>query len=119
MDKDPKDILTQILTIVGYKDDKNSFSEKFIVLCQQQAFLEFVESLPKSLQEDLKAKLVDQKDKERIKKAMDQYVNTKEFLEKLELVTAKNFKEYIEAIIPTLTDDQKAQLQKYLSTLTA
>lgn len=117
MNKDPKDILTQILTIVDYKGDKSDFAERFIVICQQQAFLEFVESLPTTLQEDLKKKLGDEKDKERIKKAMDQYVNTKEFLEKLELVTARNFKEYIEAIIPTLTDDQKARLQKFLTSL--
>lgn len=119
MDKNPKDILTDILAIVDYKGDKNDFAERFIVICQQQAFLEFVESLPKTLQDDLKKKLGDQKDKEKIKKAMDQYVNTKEFLGKLELVTAKNFKEYIEAIIPTLTLDQKAKLQKYLSSLTS
>lgn len=117
MTKDPKEILIQILIIVAYKDDKNSFAEKFIVLCQQQAFLEFVESLPKTLQDDLKEKFADPNDKEKIKKAMNQYVSTKEFLEKLELVTAKNFKEYIEAIIPTLNDEQKANLQKYLISL--
>lgn len=117
MNKDPKDILTEVLIIVDYKGDKSDFAERFIVICQQQAFLEFVESLPTTLREDLKKKLADQKDKEKIKKAMGQYVNTKEFLEKLELVTAKNFKEYIEAVIPTLTDEQKSKLQKYLSSL--
>ena len=99
------------------KGQIGSFAEKFIVLCQQQAFLEFVESLPKTLQDDLKEKFADPNDKEKIKKAMNQYVSTKEFLEKLELVTAKNFKEYIEAIIPTLNDEQKAILQKYLTSL--
>lgn len=119
MNKDPKEILIQILNIVGYKEDKNVFAERFIVLCQQQAFVEFIESLPRSLQEDLKAKIINEKDKVKIKQAMENYVETKEFLDKLELVTARNFKEYIEAIIPTLTSEQKNNLQKFLSSLTA
>ena len=47
MNKNPKDTLLETLTIIGYTDDRDKFAEEFLNLCQQQAFLNLIQKLPK------------------------------------------------------------------------
>lgn len=93
MDKDLKQVIVQMLTIIGYTDDKDAFATEFLGLIQQKAMVTFLQSLPKDKQEEYN------------KVAGD---------------TLKDaFAGYTKAIQPTLSEDQKQKLQQYLSSLTA
>ena len=80
------DFLLQVLTIIDYKDNKDSFINQFIAVCVIEAN-EHINSNDSS--------------KEAYETALTQSVQ-------------RNFEDYIETIIPTLTPSTKTKLLDFL-----
>lgn len=107
----PEQILRHVLTIVGYKGDKGEFIEEFINLCKQQAFVDMHQALSPEKVKSLRS-AVEEKE-----------INVSDYFSKevaqtaLTNATQKHFGEYIQSILPTLSEDQKNELDFYLSSL--
>ena len=74
MKNDPVQILTRVLTIIEYKDDKNAFIQEFLNLCLNQALMETLKDLPKEKQLSLNQELKNQKGREKISQIVKSYI---------------------------------------------
>ena len=117
MNKNPKDNLLETLTIIGYTDDRDKFAEEFLNLCQQQAFLNLIQKLPKDKREELEKELSQGNSSQKLQEIIRKYFSIKKYTEALEEVTEKAFMGYIEKVLPILSASQKNNLQKFLSSL--
>lgn len=110
-------ILSCVLRIIGYKDNKNTFIQKFISLCLSQSILEMLAKLPNEKQITLKNIISSQKDREEIFQTLQQYFPKNLYEKILTDTTQKLFTEYIDTVMPTLTVNQKNSLLLYLSSV--
>lgn len=88
MNQNPRELFLQVLSIIGYSDDREEFTNKFFQLCEQQAIANLVKSLP-----------------------------PEQVAANLEEVTKEVFGNYLQAVYPTLNDKQKTDLDSYLKSL--
>lgn len=117
MNNNPALILTKVLSIIEYKDDKKIFIREFLILCLQQTIIELIKNLPKEQQSSLNKELLNQKDKEIISRVAQKYFPDGQFNNRLLIVTQKLFTDYIETVIPVLSGNQKNSLLFYLSSI--
>ncbi|MHB8598394.1 MAG: hypothetical protein ACYDER_16445 [Ktedonobacteraceae bacterium] len=118
MQQDPKDILIEILNIIGYEDEKESYADEFIQNCEKQALLDALKALPKERQETLRQKLAMATDQEQQKLLLKEYITSLEYTEILKKVAQNAFIELIDELMPTLSQEQITILQKYMQFLT-
>lgn len=85
----PKDIIIQILDIAGYGENKEDFADQLLSLCQQQALVDLIKSLPEET-----------------------------ILQALKKATENIIKGYLQTISPHLSDTQKKDVQTYIQSLT-
>lgn len=88
--QDPKEIIIQILDIVGYGDGKQAFADQLLSLCQQQA-------------------IIDLNQRKNFSK--------EQHLETLRKATEKIISDYILTISPKLSDAQRNNLQTYIQSI--
>lgn len=110
-------VIQRILDIIGYLDDKQSFQDKFTKICQKQALLDLINSLPPDKQATLKQQLGSESDLQKIGEILKQYVSADEYDKTLKLASQTALDNYLQTVIPTLSDTQSAELQSYLKSL--
>ena len=115
MDQNPLDYLKQILNIIGYEDDMEKFAQEFLTMCMAQASAKVLSNLSPNAQKEIQEKLKKAKDQSEITTVLSEYQNITEYNNTLQQITQENFEEYIEEILPTLTQVQKERLLKFLS----
>ncbi|MBI4040069.1 hypothetical protein HY389_01805 [Candidatus Daviesbacteria bacterium] len=103
-----KKVILQILDIIGYQGDKESYAQKFVEVCYKQALLELILKLPEN------TPVPEATNVEDIQKFISEHFSKEEEVKALESTVSKNLKQYFEAVLPTLSDQQKTQLQNYL-----
>lgn len=88
--QDPKEIIIQILDIVGYGDGKQAFADQLLSLCEQQAIIDL---------------------NQRKNFSKEQYLET------VRKATEKIISDYILTISPKLSDTQRHNLQTYIQSI--
>lgn len=110
-------IIQTTLDIIGYAEDKDEFVKKFIEGCDKKTIADQVSSLPPEKQEELKQELSKSQSQEDIKGILAKYFSEEQYSQSLEKVTKSSFQEYIDSVMPALTEEQKKKLDSYLSSL--
>ena len=115
-EKDINDILTSVLDIIEYDEDKDMFISSFTKLYLEDALLETIKLLPESKQK-LVAEAIANKSSENgfaeIKKNIDPDVYKKVFGESLQ----KTLQGFLNKIMPELSENKQQELQTYLLSL--
>ncbi|MDD5147572.1 MAG: hypothetical protein PHV63_03460 [Candidatus Daviesbacteria bacterium] len=118
MSQKPKDIIIQILDLVGYGENKERFADELLSLCQQQALVDLVKSLPEEKQILLEKTLSQQPNPQNIDQVLKENFSEEEILEALKKATQNTIQAYLQTISPHLSDLQKNNLQTYIQSLT-
>jgi hypothetical protein len=110
------EILNKVLEIIGFGDDRESFVQKFLENCHKLALQDFIKSLPEETQAEIEKLTDDPASPENAQKFKEilETSNYKDFLEK---ATSTLFGEFLEAITPSLSQDQKNELREYLTSI--
>lgn len=118
MQHDPKAIILQVLSVIGYEDDTNAAAAEFIQNCEKQALLDLLTALPAEKQERFKNQIAGVTDQAQQKAIIAQYVTPEQYQEALQNASRTAFQGLLEEIIPTLSKEQAHKLQSYLHSLT-
>lgn len=117
MNTNPKEILIEVLNIIGYSEDKNIFVDKFIELCVQQALTKLIIDLTEEQQKSLKEELQNKTDFQEIVIIIQKYINPQKTEEILKQTSSNLFEDYLKTIMPELNKEQSEKLTKYLNSL--
>lgn len=105
-----KELFSKLLTIIKYDGDKNAYIENFQKVCEQKAILNLLASLPEDKQKTIQADSTP----EQIKALIDENISKEEVDKTLAETANEIFSEFIEEIIPTLSEDQKKRIKNLL-----
>jgi hypothetical protein len=112
---DLKTILLDILTAIGYNEDKEVFIEKFIKNIELQSFMDLMQGLPQNKQEELEGQLATvSNDPKKILQTSKGYFSEEQLQQTLQNVTKDAVSNYITAISDTLSDGQRENLTQIL-----
>lgn len=118
MEDNVEEILEKILTIIDYKDDKSAFIQEFMNLCVRGAFVEYLKILPQERNIELQ-QILQENDPLDIKERLEPYMTTEEYKQFLQQSSQTLFQEYVDKILPIITEEQKNNLNAYFATLTS
>jgi hypothetical protein len=110
------EILRKVLEIINYTEDKEYFIQKFLENCHKMALQQLIQNLP----EEKKAKIEELSNSPQSPEIISQFrelLAESNYQNDLEKTTTALFSEFLEAIFPTLSDDQKKELNTYLTSL--
>lgn len=114
----PRDILLQALTIVGFPDGKKEdFIDKFSEVCNKQFLSDLSDTLPEDKQKLLIDRLKEEKDPEKIKSFLLENFNKEVIEGTLKKSTKSVFSDYLQTIMPDLSKEKQTELAKYFKTL--
>lgn len=114
MKNDPKQIILQVLEIIGYEDDKDKYANDFLSLCLQKAFVSLTQDFPQDKQDQLTQRM-SLISADKIEGLLLEYFPKEKFETAVKEASRSTFEDYLKTIIPTLNDDQKNKLEQYLS----
>lgn len=114
MKNDALNIITRVLDIIGYTDDKEKFGTDFLNLCRQQAIINLLDSVPDQQRSVLIKNLSAKKKPDEIEKVLEDYFDKKQQNKALEKAVENGFKDYINELEPNLSDEIKLKLREYL-----
>lgn len=117
MNQNPRELFLEVLNIIGYSDDREEFTNQFFQLCEQQAIVNLVKSLPQDKQATLQAESAKQTNPDPNNLLLKKYFTQEQIATNLEEATKVTFNSYLQTIIPTLNDKQKTELETYLKSL--
>ncbi len=109
---DPKENITRILEIIDFKDDKEKFVNDFLALCQKKAFENLILTLSKEKQEALTQDL---EKEDNYQAQLQEYFTPDQKLQAIQAASKYMMEQYLEEIIPTLTEEQLKNLEDFLS----
>ena len=116
-DKNLKDILNDVLNIVGYEDDKSEFIDIYIDGTHKQAIVFLINSLEEEKQDEINEALEKVSTLDDKTNVLKQYFSQQEYEEALKEASKKIFMEIVSEVQGILTDDQKKKLHSYLKTI--
>ena len=118
MQQSIQSILTQVLTIINYPEDKR---QEFIIEFGDMCISKALASVTQPLSDDKKAELVNKiKDVENpseAEKIIGEYVSIDDYQKAIEQSTSELFENFLETIEPDLTEEQADALDAYLASL--
>ncbi len=111
-----RQIFIQILDIINFSGNKDEFTNSFFQLIYQSALLHLIQTLsPEKQQEFLALSSADSLDK--TKNSILQFFTQERINQAVNEETTKQVQEYINTIMPTLTEQQKGTLFELRNTL--
>lgn len=110
----PKQIILQVLEIIGYEDDKEKYANDFLSLCLQKALVSLSQELSQEKQDELTQRLSLTKPED-MEKLLLEFFSQEKYEEVVKTASQSLFEEYLQTIIPTLNEEQKNKLEQYLS----
>lgn len=115
---DEKAILFEVLTTIGYKDNKMDFINKFFSFIYIEAIAQISTSLSDEESDQLRKELEDNEDDAEAQKiALLKYLSKEKFDALLTEITKSQFTDYLEAVYPTLPPEKKTELDTFLTSL--
>ncbi len=111
MNTDINNVLLKILEAIDYTDDREAFVKEFTDLVQIQAMDRLINPLPQEQQDSLKVELTENKDNlDKIGEILKSRFSEEQMRKSLEETTTNAVTDWMKAIDPTLSDDQKVRL---------
>jgi hypothetical protein len=102
-----KDLLLDILKIIGYQNNKEKFATEFELLNQLDAVASIVDTYPADIQEKVKAcKTADE---------IGQYIGVNEYQQAYITVSRDALQDFLASIVNTLTIAQKQRIINLIS----
>lgn len=117
MHNNVEEILEKVLTIIDYKEDKYAFIEEFMNLCIRGAFVEYLKILSYDRKTEL-LQILQKNDPLDIKEKLEPYMITEEYKALVQESSEKLFQDYLDKIMPIISEEQKNNLYAYFATLT-
>ena len=117
MQVNPHLIIFNILSIIGYKGDKDLFSKRFVRLILDQALLSVVDGLPADIKIRMKSEMTGVQDLEQAATVLTRYMNIQKYTSAVRKTTNRLLKDYLSTVIPKLNPQQKNRLDAYLRRL--
>lgn len=116
MQEEEKQILRDILTLIGYKDDKEAFVEDFFTTSKYEAMTNFLQTLPKDRLDELEQKLLQGVKEASVKAIIFEYVTPEKYEYALKQTIAENMKEFVATVTEALKNlpAEKEKLAAYL-----
>lgn len=111
---DPKKQIIDILTIIDYQDSKEQFAEQFMIVCAGKSLDSIVESLPDEKKDQLRNKITSSQSSDGLLETLREYIPVEQLQSSITKTAGVLFQDYIQTILPVLTEDQKTKLQVYL-----
>lgn len=115
--QNPQAILTQILTIIDYPDDKQAFIDDFSDLCIKKGLEIATQSLSDAKKEELVKKIKDITDQKIATEIIGQYVPVDDYEKAVGKAATDFFENFLETIDEDLTDAQSDALDTYLASI--
>lgn len=110
-----KQEILDILTHAGYQGNKEAFIEKFFLYAMKKAFVDFATKLPLAVQSDLQNKITAAQDTKSITEILQPYMESRRFQRVFMRAFSVLEEEYIKSLLPTLSQEQRANLKKYFT----
>ena len=117
MQANPHQIIFEILSIIGYKGDKDKFAKKFVNLILDQALLSALDGLSPKEKAEVKFEMNAAHGKDAATSILMRIISVEKYVSAVKKTTMRLLKDYLSTIIPTLYPHQKAALDVYLSGL--
>ena len=117
MNKQPHQILADILEIIEYTEDKNIFTNRFLELCDKETLINLIEKIPQNQQQELASKLQISKTGQEKRVIFNQYFSEKQYQEAMGISVERSLSDFLENITPTLSEQQLDKLQHYLNSI--
>jgi hypothetical protein len=115
--QDPREILSKILEIIDYPNDKDAFINQFIITCKKQAVLDLISSLDPQKQDQLKDALSTPSTEIEITQIFQLFFSDQDYQDALTNASENTLKKLLEMILPDLNPKQRAELKELLSSL--
>lgn len=110
--KDPKEVLREVLAIINYQDDKEKFINDFLEIAGANGLDSLIKSLPQDQQTTLQ-----NADEEGTISILKSNFTQEQLKQALTEALEKTTEDYIETVEPTLSEEQKQKLQELASSL--
>jgi hypothetical protein len=107
-------ILTKVLIIIDYQDDKQQFIDQFSSLCVRLAIIDAIEGLPLVQKHEVEKLVGKAKGVETMRVILQKYISEERYQDALKNTSQRLFGDYIDTIIPTLTHETKKTLLNHL-----
>jgi hypothetical protein len=114
MKNDPKQIILEVLSIIGYENDKDKFASEFVTLCMQKAVSNLINGMPQDKQDQVLQRL-SLTTPDSWGTLLSEYVPEENLAAAIKDTSSLIFQDYIKEIEPTLNDEQRNKLSQYLS----
>lgn len=111
--------MLHILSVAGITDSAEAYADEFLRLCENQAFIDIIQALPQVQQQQFQQKITGVKDTSKIQEVIREYVSAKQYQTALEQVSQVLFKQCMDTILPSLSQEQLKNLQVYTQSLRA
>lgn len=112
-----KDILLQILTDIGYEDDKQKYADSFLQIVHIKTFERIFHTLPEEKQNQFKNENKD--DVEKIKHFLEDNFSRETYDDTLVTVFSEMLDTYLKDIAPHLSEQAIQKLQNSFSSQTS
>ncbi len=109
-----KDVLIEILTIIGYSDDKEAYADQFVELVHLKTMQNSLLTLPEDKQKEIERLLVNADSQEAVEKIINDNFHVDLYATMLKDMFSEMIKNYMETLYPTLSQTQVAELEKLL-----
>jgi len=113
-DKSPKDIIIDVLNIIGYQGEKDNFANELLNICEKQALINLIKMLSNEKQVSLNK---DINESDMPSEILDKYFDSNRKNKALEEATAQIIQDYIKTIMPTLNAEQMANLEDHFKSM--
>ena len=110
-------ILSDILEIIEYRNNRQEFIQTFLQQCRQITTLRLVQNLPKEKQEEVRNRLSTVTSGEAGKQIIMSYLDQKIYENELDKTSQLYFQDYIKELLLTSSSTTKAKLQAYMQHL--
>lgn len=111
--------MLHILSIAGINDSAEAYAVEFLKLCENEAFANVIKALPEEQQQQLQQKIAGITDTNKIQTVISEYVTPAQYEAALEQASQVLFKQYLDTILPNLSQEQLKSLQVYAQSLQA
>ena len=110
--------LESIFDIIEYKGDKEELYNQLIGICYLSAVDSLIKTLPEENKQSATQDILSVSDQKQLKEIVNKYFNQQQFNEELQKSSETVFKDYIETIRDSLSEEQLNNLRVYISSIT-
>ncbi len=111
--------MISVLNLLGFRENKEAYADEFIQICEKQALVDLLNTLSKERKEEIKQKMVGAESVQRTQAVLSEYVSSEQYTEALEKAAGAIFVQFVQAVVPTLSQQQVNKLQAYMQSFSS